>query len=143
MLIKLDSENHAHQKFSYQLQKERYEYDNTNIPHLTSSTIPTIEKHCEYIKVGRHLHYCIYMENYTYKGIIYLKNNSEICIFIAKKYIGNQCGEKCLGEFLELIKMCSNIKELTATVNKNNTPSNDLFKKLGFDHVGNLYGISL
>ena len=143
MLIKLDTRNVAHQKFSYLLQKERYEYATTNIPHLTPESVPTFIDHLKYLKLRLHKHYYIYMEDYTYKGVIYLKNSNEICIFIVRKCLGQGCGEKCVEEFLKIVERDPNIKELIATVGINNIPSNNLFKRLGFDYVANLYGITL
>ena len=104
MLIKLDSQNPAHQKFSHELQIERYGYKNTNIPFLTPSLVPTFQEHIQYLQCESLLHYYIFLEEYTYKGVIYLKDNKDICIFIAKKHIGDCCGERCLEEFLVTMK---------------------------------------
>ena len=143
MLIKLDSGNHAHQKFSYKLQKERYEYKSTNIPFLTPEAMPTTTEHLQYLTFGPISHYYIYMEDFTYKGVIYLKDNNDICIFIAKKYLGQKCGEKCVEEFLKIMERDPKIKDLIATVNIDNVPSNKLFERLGFKHVANIYGTDL
>ena len=146
MLIKLDSQNPAHQKFSHELQIERYGYKNTNIPFLTPSLVPTFQEHIQYLQCESLLHYYIFLEEYTYKGVIYLKDNKDICIFIAKKHIGDCCGERCLEEFLVTMKEIPKIpfaKELITTVNIKNVACNKLFERAGFIHTANLYGISL
>ena len=142
MLIKLDSQNPAHQKFSHELQIERYGYKSTNIPFLTPNIVPTLEQHLKYLQSGKLSNYCIFMEEFTYKGVIYLKDGKDICIFIAKKHLGDHCGERCLTEFLGLIKKNTNITQLIAISNVNNAASNSLFVRTGFTHAANLYGIN-
>ena len=143
MLIKLDSHNQAHQIFLYDLQVERYKYKDTNIPHVTPDTEPTLEEHTKRLWLKPFKHYYIYMEDYTYKGAIYIKGEKEICIFIAKQYLGSHCGEKCLTEFLEILPSHTNCKSIIATININNKASIKLFEKMGFKHVGNVYGRTL
>ena len=143
MLIKLDSQNPAHQKFSHELQIERYEYKNTNIPFLTPYLVPSFGQHLEYLRSEHVRNYCIFLEEYTYKGVIYLKDDHNICIFIAKKYLGDHCGERCLTEFLDLVKKRATIHELIAISNVNNAASNSLFVRTGFIHTANLYGIGV
>lgn len=138
MLISVDPNDMIHLRFLYQLQQERYKYPHINIPGMAQSLCPTWKEHCDFVKSKPYKYYCIY---YNEKNIlvasVYMKQNNEIGILVLHKFWGNNFGQQCLTEF---IKRAQHFEDtFTATVNINNQPSNNLFKKLGFEHVGNVY----
>lgn len=142
MLIKLDNRNPAHQNFSYELQKERYKNQDINIEGFGLPKCPTFSEHLSFLERNQYRCYYIYMENFTYVGVIYIKDEHEICIFIQKRFWGKRYGEKCLEAFLKRLEAVGE-QICTATVNVNNRPSNHLFSRLGFKHVANVYSKNL
>lgn len=148
MLLEIDISDESHLKFTYQLMQERYQQqykDNINIKYLSSETLPSYYSHVKWIKKHGSGNLRLYKVGDDFAALVThfeiqdvsadITINNEIGIFVLERYWGKGIGYECLKEFL------SQNPDLVAyaKINPNNTRSINLFKKLGFECIAQIW----
>lgn len=117
-------------EFLYELLKER----NSSI-NISHQKMPTYNKHINFILSKPYSKwYIIYFER-TKVGSIYISKQSEVGIFIMKKFLKKGIGS----EALEIIIKLNPRKQFLANINPKNKKSIEFFKKNGFKILQHTY----
>ena len=113
------------------LLKERKE--SVNISHRR---MPTLQKHRKFIFSKPYKTWDLILRGREIVGAVYLTHQSEIGLFIFKKFRGNGFGKKALAL---LMKKYAGSKRFLANINPRNRRSIRFFEQLGFRHIQNTY----
>jgi len=145
MLLKFNPVVWKHAEFSYQLLQERYaEIDHiVNIHGLSMGTLPTLLNHRAWlIDNAAHDHY-IWEEGGEFLAIVFIRQledvaisiESEVGVFVSREHWGRGVGERALRALFDKYPGCP----LHAKINPLNERSKRLFRKLGFNHIAEVW----
>ena len=117
-------------KFLFDLLKQR-----EGIVNISHKSLPTWEKHVEFIKNNTYQSWDIIWVDNVRIGNIYLTDRDEIGIFLDKKSQSNGYGSIAINEFMKK----NGKKRYLANINPTNYKSIQFFGKHGFIHIQNTY----
>ena len=117
-------------KFLFDLLKQR-----EGIVNISHKSLPTWEKHVEFIKNNTYQSWDIIWVDDVRIGNIYLTDRDELGIFLDKKSQSNGYGSIAINEFMKK----NGKKRYLANINPTNYKSIQFFGKHGFIHIQNTY----
>ena len=147
MLVKLDAKNRQHGYFSHLLLRERYA--NASVINIAGSSLPSLPPIDDHLRwLGNNCDYDYYIWTDPADGIpkaiatIRVRYNSqqdvtlinEVGIFVLEEYQGAGAGTSALTELFEAVQ-----DKLYAKINPANERSEGLFRKLGLNHIANIW----
>lgn len=143
MLIKLEPSNTDHVDFAYSLLQERYQESNINISGTSHPDLPNYDTHKLWLEENAKDGYYIWIINNKMIAMATIRTNetndlfmkNEVGIFVLKDSWGQGIGYEVMNALIELHPNT----EIYARVNPMNDRSNNLFKKLGFEKVANIW----
>lgn len=106
---------------------------NVNISHRR---MPTLTEHRKFILSKPYKTWDLIMSGQEIVGAVYLTHQSEIGLFIFKKFRENGFGKKALALLMK--KHAGSVRFL-ANINPRNRRSIRFFERLGFRHIQNTY----
>ena len=126
---------------AFKILQERYASDNVNIPGVTpNKLLPSYSEHRQYW-LSNPYEYAFLLSpdgvnNFRhFVGLLYVREDGELSIFILNAFRGKGYGRQGITEFIKEFKP----KRLTATVNNDNLSSNTAFLKIGWQPVATVY----
>lgn len=149
MLVPFNIENKEHVKFSYRLLVERYQYsDVINTPGLSLNQLPSCEDHSKWLKRQASAEYFLWEKEKEFVAQVFLRTSTsddsdlaianEVGIFVLEKYWGTGIGTAAVNALLEKHPH----KTIYAKLNPENKRSENLFKKLGFNNITNIWSVN-
>ena len=117
-------------KFLFDLLKQR-----EGIVNISHKSLPTWEKHVEFIKNNTYQSWDIIWVDNVRIGNIYLTDRDEIGIFLDKESQSNGYGSIAINEFMKK----NGKKRYLANIRPTNYKSIQFFGKHGFIHIQNTY----
>ena len=117
-------------EFLFDLLKQR-----EGIVNISHKSLPTWEKHVEFIKNNTYQSWDIIWVDNIRIGNIYLTDRDEIGIFLDKESQSNGYGSIAINEFMKK----NGKKRYLANINPTNYKSIQFFGKHGFIHIQNTY----
>jgi len=117
-------------KFLFDLLKQR-----EGIVNISHKSLPTWEKHVEFIKNNTYQSWDIIWVDNIRIGNIYLTDRDEIGIFLDKESQSNGYGSIAINEFMKK----NGKKRYLANIRPTNYKSIQFFGKHGFIHIQNTY----
>ena len=149
MLISFDNQNNNHLKFSYRLLVERYQNsDRINTPGISLNELPTYQDHCIWIRNQLSSEYYLWQQHGEYVAQVFLRSNTsdnsdlsirnEVGVFVLKEHWGAGIGSAALTALLRKHPQ----KTVYAKINPENTRSQNLFKKIGFQNITNIWSLN-
>ena len=117
-------------KFLFDLLKQR-----EGIVNISHKSLPTWEKHVEFIKNNTYQSWDIIWVDNIRIGNIYLTDRDEIGIFLDKESQSNGYGSIAINEFMKK----NGKKRYLANISPTNYKSIQFFGKHGFIHIQNTY----
>lgn len=149
MLISFDYENDSHLKFSYLLLVERYQNaDRINTPGFSLKKLPSYPDHCEWLRKQTAAEYYLWQQQGEFVAQVFLRSGSsemtdlairnEIGVFVLEQYWESGIGTAAVSALLEEHPH----KTIYAKINPENKRSENLFKKLGFQNITNIWSVN-
>jgi len=149
MLVSFNFENEMHLQLSYRLLVERYQNaDRINTPGLSLSELPSYEDHSEWLKNYSSAEYYLWEQAGELVAQVFLRSSNseetdlaitnEMGIFVLEKHWGTGIGTDAVNALLEIHPH----KTIYAKVSPENLRSENLFKKIGFQNITNIWSIN-
>ena len=149
MLISFDFENEIHLQFSYQLLVERYQNaERINTPGFSLNELPSYADHCEWLRKQSNAEYYLWQQEGKLVAQVFLRTSStektdlairnEVGVFVLEQYWETGIGTAAVTALLEKHPQ----KTIYAKINPENKRSENLFKKLGFQNITNIWSVN-
>lgn len=131
-MIYLRRVDYPDDRFLYALLKER-----TKAQSISHRKMPTFKEHQAFMQSDPYHRWFIILSGCTRVGSIYLSKRREVGIHIARKYRGRGFGPIAVQTLIQAYpgKMLANIAP-------KNTPSERMFKRLGFKKIQHTYELA-
>lgn len=143
-LIQVDGFSEPHQRWLYELMRERSSEEDAHV-NISHRALPPYEEHVRYVETHPYAAWFLVMEDQTFVGSVSLTKRNEIGIVLLRAHRGKGIGKLAVRELMARIQpqpaKPSEVAPLyLANINPHNTQSIEMFKRLGFKPIQVTYG---